>query len=64
MSIKECTCVEHWMLYINGESLNSTPEMNIIHVNNNNNNKRNIHGTAYNYYIKKKAAMYHINRSH
>ena len=29
MGIKECTCVEHWVLYVSDESLNSTPETNI-----------------------------------
>ena len=27
MSIKEGTCVEHWVLYVSDESLNSTPEI-------------------------------------
>ena len=31
MGIKEGTCcVEHWVLYVSGYSLNSTPETNII----------------------------------
>ena len=29
MGIYEGTCDEHWVLYVNGESLNSTPETNI-----------------------------------
>ena len=30
MDIKEDTCCdEHWVLYVNDESLNSTPETNI-----------------------------------
>ena len=29
MGIKECTYDEHWVLYINNESLNSTPETSI-----------------------------------
>lgn len=29
MGIKECTCNEHWVLYVSDESLNSTPETNI-----------------------------------
>ena len=31
MDIKEGTgCDEHWVLYVSDESLNSTPEMNIV----------------------------------
>ena len=30
MGIKEGTCDEHWVLYVSDESLNSTPETNII----------------------------------
>ena len=30
MSIKEVTCDKHWMLYVSEESLNSTPETNIM----------------------------------
>ena len=30
MGIKEGTCDEHWVLHLSGESLNSTPETNII----------------------------------
>ena len=31
MGIKEGTChVEHWVLYVSDESLNSTPETNTI----------------------------------
>ena len=30
MDIKEGTCAEHWVLYISDESLNSTPEANIV----------------------------------
>ena len=34
MGIKEGTWEEHWVLYINNESLGSTPEANtILHVN-------------------------------
>lgn len=29
MGTKEDTCDEHWVLYISGELLNSTPETNI-----------------------------------
>ena len=29
MGHKEGTCDEHWVLYVNDESLNSTPETNI-----------------------------------
>ena len=29
MGIKEDICVEHWMLYVSNESLNSAPENNI-----------------------------------
>ena len=29
MGIKEGTCDEHWVLYVNDESLNSTTETNI-----------------------------------
>ena len=30
MGLKEDTCDKHWVLYISDESLNSTPETNII----------------------------------
>ena len=30
MGIKEGTCDEPWVLYVSDESLNSTPEMDII----------------------------------
>ena len=30
MGIKEGTCDEHWVLYVNDKSLNSTPETNSI----------------------------------
>ena len=43
MGIKEGTCVEHWVLYVNDESLNSTPDNNItLYVNQNLNKKLNI----------------------
>ena len=29
MGIQEGTCDKHWVLYVNGESLDSTPETNI-----------------------------------
>ena len=30
MGIKDDTCDEHWALYVSDESLNSTPETNIL----------------------------------
>ena len=30
IGIKEGTCHEHWLLYVNDESLNSTPETDIV----------------------------------
>ena len=30
MVLMEDTCEEHWVLYVSEESLNSTPEINIV----------------------------------